>query len=535
MPSANKTPNYNLTQYSNNGSDKISALKDYNEDMSKIDTALNQNANNIVGKADKTYVDTQYNALQANVDAEATARGDADKTLQGNIDKKANITDIPKTNVLYYGIDNTGETDISEQIVNLSKNVTGLYFPDGKYLINNTITINCSLTASPGAFFFTNTNIDTMLVVHGNESRHIVIQGGFWDGANKTNTIIKSDVGNDLVIRSVELVRAADTHLDLSEAHAAFVNDVKIDGFYKNVTGIKTNYDSQFSNMRIFGCATEIKTQGTNMFSNVYLWGGGNQANRKTVGFSLAPGSNVIFSNLYLDSLQNGFYAESSGKNIIKGSALNVYAEPADLDPSIQSILFNLNTNDILDISSPLYKSNRAMIFSSNVLDSGHFGDANSFFSDFAIDKFSDFNHYFSAKNTDILSKWIKPYTALYTLPSQQAVKVATLTGDIDETINVRSIYGDIKFIGVNAKMNIYSYGNKTNINSHASLWKVVQSDGKTSDIYLKNDSTADKTNWGYAVMLSEVFQFGGDSYINMRPIPQTLPGGAIQINLDAS
>jgi peptidyl-tRNA hydrolase/lysophospholipase L1-like esterase len=52
MPSANKTPNYNLTQYSNNGSDKISALKDYNEDMSKIDAALNDNANNIITKAD---------------------------------------------------------------------------------------------------------------------------------------------------------------------------------------------------------------------------------------------------------------------------------------------------------------------------------------------------------------------------------------------------------------------------------------------------------------------------------------------------
>lgn len=68
MPSANKTPNYNLTQYSNNGSDKISALQDYNEDMSKIDTALHDTAD------DATVA--KNNAASA-VSAAATADGKA--------------------------------------------------------------------------------------------------------------------------------------------------------------------------------------------------------------------------------------------------------------------------------------------------------------------------------------------------------------------------------------------------------------------------------------------------------------------------
>jgi hypothetical protein len=79
MPSANKTPNYNLTQYSNNGSDKISALQDYNEDMSKIDVALNDNANNITTKADRatTYtksdIDSKVADINANIGTKAAA------------------------------------------------------------------------------------------------------------------------------------------------------------------------------------------------------------------------------------------------------------------------------------------------------------------------------------------------------------------------------------------------------------------------------------------------------------------------------
>ena len=65
MPSAKKTPNYNLTQYADNGTDKVSFMGDYNSDMAKVDAALNDNANAITTKADtattysKTDVDTK--------------------------------------------------------------------------------------------------------------------------------------------------------------------------------------------------------------------------------------------------------------------------------------------------------------------------------------------------------------------------------------------------------------------------------------------------------------------------------------------
>lgn len=95
MPSANKTPNYNLTQYSDNGSDKISALKDYNEDMSKIDVALNDNANNITKKADAADMTAK---LAAKADAtETTAalatKANAAETIAA-LDKKADADDV---------------------------------------------------------------------------------------------------------------------------------------------------------------------------------------------------------------------------------------------------------------------------------------------------------------------------------------------------------------------------------------------------------------------------------------------------------
>ena len=40
MPSINKTPNYGLTQYANNGVDVISIMGDYNSDMKTIDLKL---------------------------------------------------------------------------------------------------------------------------------------------------------------------------------------------------------------------------------------------------------------------------------------------------------------------------------------------------------------------------------------------------------------------------------------------------------------------------------------------------------------
>ena len=84
MPSAKKTPNYNLTQYADNGTDKVSFMGDYNEDMSKIDTALHDNADNATTAKDNaatadskaSLAQSALDALGAGTTAEATALKD---------------------------------------------------------------------------------------------------------------------------------------------------------------------------------------------------------------------------------------------------------------------------------------------------------------------------------------------------------------------------------------------------------------------------------------------------------------------------
>ena len=73
MPSANKTPNYNLTQYANNGNDRVSFMGDYNSDMSKIDTQMNVNANSVGAKEDKTAHAADVTSLNAAIALKADA------------------------------------------------------------------------------------------------------------------------------------------------------------------------------------------------------------------------------------------------------------------------------------------------------------------------------------------------------------------------------------------------------------------------------------------------------------------------------
>lgn len=56
MASLNHTPNYGLTQYSDNGMDTISFMADYNHDMLTIDLKLNaieQDIKNLVNSITK--------------------------------------------------------------------------------------------------------------------------------------------------------------------------------------------------------------------------------------------------------------------------------------------------------------------------------------------------------------------------------------------------------------------------------------------------------------------------------------------------
>ena len=94
MPSAAKTPNYNLTQYADNGTDKVSFMGDYNADMSKVDKALNENANALSGKEDKTSHSADVTTLNTAIalKEDKTSHSADVTTLNTAIALKENIT-----------------------------------------------------------------------------------------------------------------------------------------------------------------------------------------------------------------------------------------------------------------------------------------------------------------------------------------------------------------------------------------------------------------------------------------------------------
>jgi hypothetical protein len=187
MPSANKTPNYNLTQYSNNGSDKISALKDYNEDMLKIDTAITSadtkgaaavgTANAADGKAGAAQA--ALNALGAGTTADATAlkntisskapqsstytKDEVGSAISSAVNPKANKTDVytttqvdSKINALY----TKAQVDTAISTATDPKaNKTGVYTKteaDSRFVllpkaVESTVVIGDSISYGTGA------------------------------------------------------------------------------------------------------------------------------------------------------------------------------------------------------------------------------------------------------------------------------------------------------------------------------------------------------------------------------------------------
>jgi hypothetical protein len=222
MPSANKTPNYNLTQYSNNGSDKISALKDYNEDMSKIDVALNANANTIANKADTA---TTYS--KTDIDGEITKINTA---IQGNSNTiETLVNNKTFVSVSAYGAKGDGVTDDTEAFTTAvgvsSANNKALFVPAGRYVLSQTINLsnitlfgvyNASVLVKPsGEIFHIGSNVAVNnLVFEGNEGAQVEVND--WVNEAKfaiTSEATVSNVTVDHCIASVgKLVRIGSIH-----------------------------------------------------------------------------------------------------------------------------------------------------------------------------------------------------------------------------------------------------------------------------------------------------------------------------------
>jgi hypothetical protein len=342
MPSANKTPNYNLTQYSNNGSDKVSALQDYNEDMSKIDTALNDNANSIITKADKattysrtdvdtklaTKADTTTTYSRTDVDTKLATKADTTTTYSKS-DIEERLSQSANFGLAVFPIeDNAISTQIQDFI---NENPQGVYFPAGRYNIYHTINIpfntqnGYALEMSSGAVFVAKNSMDCMFSIGSTDSGKnnpinelFTIRGGRLEGNGICETGIKST-------ENICGIRIFDSIINNFNSYGIFITKPlisnSIDGI---ISRVRVNYvqytpnsyncigihneanDLQITDCYICSCSKSIETTGYIYGGNLHLYADykTNQAISKTVG--LDCDASCLLDNIYLDSVTIG-------------------------------------------------------------------------------------------------------------------------------------------------------------------------------------------------------------------------------------
>lgn len=150
MASTNHTTNYNLSQYV--GSDKPTYLGDYNSDMSKIDTQMKTNADNItitdgkVGILTNLTTEAQSNVVAAinEVDSNCDTNAGAISTTNTNIGTLSNLTTENKTSIVNAINEIVSKFNLSNLKNNLEFNLT---------LISGTLpTINTNNTRLSSAY-----------------------------------------------------------------------------------------------------------------------------------------------------------------------------------------------------------------------------------------------------------------------------------------------------------------------------------------------------------------------------------------------
>lgn len=441
----------------------------------------------------------------------------------------------PAWSVIDHGADPTGRVDVSAVCATMVQDgAIGLFFPPGVYRLDHPIvTGSASVWCADGARIEAGADMECMLDLTGDSERHMEVRGGYWHGHYRVGSVIRSTVSNSLSVRDMFIRGGSDWQLDLSGAHGAVVSGVRIDGEYNDVGGLRTHYDSQFTHVTIHGCATGIDTQGMNMFSNVYIWGGQHQSNRRTVGFRLASGSTLIGSDLYVDGCQSGFQeAEGQYNSTIKISSLTTYAEPADVDETIPLTLFDLQPGTRLDVHGANYAANRAIRWSNgNDLDVGHWGHPFEFKTDIGRHIYDDWEHWAGFKNLDLAGIWVKPSLLQpFTLKEGQAVYICHTNLANNEDISVRSVHGDTIYRHIHAADGVYERSRDDNSNATVTLWKTPSSDGKEADLWLLNEH-GDKPLWNYAVMIQLEYGYYGQGHIDMHPqVRDGVPDGSVRI-----
>lgn len=142
MASTNKTPNYDLSQFL--GSDKPAWLSDYNQDMSKIDTAVKTVADSATGADGKADANTAAIGTLSNLNTDTQANLVA---AVNEVNSKAGTAQTTANNAATTGSQAKTKADALENYLKLSETAS-LTFTTNKGVIDSTAHLNVRRNSS---------------------------------------------------------------------------------------------------------------------------------------------------------------------------------------------------------------------------------------------------------------------------------------------------------------------------------------------------------------------------------------------------
>jgi hypothetical protein len=509
MPSANKTPNYNLTQYSNNGSDKVAVLKDYNEDMSKIDIALNNNANNIAINANNitTKADAATTYSKTDVDAKISAKADSATTysktdVDDKLQDKLDLLIAQQTNnAVYLGADNTGTSVVSDIIQSVLDSGKDLFFPAGVYLVDKPITMtNRMIYCDKNAVFKANNALTSMFVFHSTNitTSPCGIYGGCFNGKGLAQSVCTGD-SEYTHIKNAYICNFTGINLDLTQQHGAIVSDVYIADSSHSTTAISTHFDSQFSNIRIWGNKVGIKTTGMNIFENIYMWADEFPVNNTTIGFD-CENADIRGTDIYIDGYTYAFNAPTNGCRL---SIFNFLYCSNYNQATVDPIMYNCATNSQIIVYGQI-QTNSSRRFNISPKHFTSFCRLGTMIYGTNLDGFEsqiiDPQHYYYSLNLEVSGLNCPAAEYINNVPPQNAIALATTSTPNFSAMSIRNAYGDfyVETVLMNNLGNAYE---RELISKYSWMKLATAVDNGTATLYIVNTDTVAHSMGPYEVM----------------------------------
>lgn len=443
-------------------------IEAYRKDTQRALTLAQTNKENLLLKADSA---TTYSKTETD-DRIATLR--------------------PVSNVLDYGVKNDGQTDVTDALnAILATGHNNLFFPDGVYTISDTLNVpqGSRITLSSGAIIRANSDMGTMIalsrVIDSTVSTVIGGNGQIDGNGHATNGIVGT--GTTININGIQISNCKGIALDLSHAHAAIVNNIVIVGngsetVAPTTIGIRTNFDSQFSNIRMWCVWKMIETRGMNLFTNIYGWAGG--AFNGSVGFDNYDNNEIdirgenIYVDCFLTAIHSSSFANISIDNFIPmfnnpaGSTGTIYDVTADATIDIRGGMECYSSNPVTLLKRPLKKINNL----------GFIGDAYTLKSNL-----TDFNNYCSTRNSSLINKYVQLSYADITIPPNKCIKMYKQQTAISKAAFYNT-YGDLRKEIIVADWGVASHSGDTP--AAVVFMKKKVDDGL--ELYLANTGTKD-------------------------------------------